>query len=488
MESRKVQKAVNETPEERARRLGLTGGETPEQRAERLGLTGSGQRMTEMIREQPGGRMGIPQESVRLDVRQPGESTRALPYDPTRNTEFEGLIGGQMKGFIPGIAKVAPEAARGGAALALSATQIAPGMERFQAAMGSLGSKFTDSPMSYGESRDALRSETDKIPGEVKAALQVATGAGLAKLPALAKVSPAKSGMAIGAADQALSADDMDITERAGRTVALAGAGGLAGKVFDTGATALRAASTPRIDANVMGRQAAVRADDKINYALAMAEGGPGAHGAVQQVLANPDIAPYAAIVRSNPKLRTASDARVLHETYKLLSREGTGVNQRLTRDGFDAMLSQKADRIGAMKEELLNAADQIMPSYRAAVQSHAKGKAGIEAVKVGKQAATRAISKTSSARPETQSAQALTQRIKRMSPEDRQAAIEGILGRLRETIGVQPNAVSMGGALTTAIRPARVSSMLREIGGGNQEMIDQIQRMALMMAAGQIP
>src|SRR5688572_17159819 len=142
MEGREVQEAMTETPEQRAKRLGLAS-ETPEDRAARLGLT-----------SKPSMR-----DALQLDVRQPSESTSALPYDKDRPGDMEALASAPA-----GLKAIAPDAAKGAASLALSAAQAIPGMERFQAAAGALGD------LTYDESLAALREETGKIPKEVRMA------------------------------------------------------------------------------------------------------------------------------------------------------------------------------------------------------------------------------------------------------------------------------------------------------------------------------
>lgn len=431
----------------------------------------------------------VPRESLRLDVRQPAESTFGLPYDPERGGDFEA-------------------AAPSLAALPLVAAQAVPGMEAFQAAAGMAGSrlpqpvkKFLDmdegNPLSFGESRDALRSVTDPIPAPIKLAAQ---GPALAKSAAALALSPAKAGAVIGAADQALSADDMTIESRLARAGMAGAAGGAAGKTLESVLTSGRAFMTPRVDANVAKRVATMRQADKVNYGKAAREGertaaagmGP-VQNESQQVLRSAlereEVAPFAAMVKATKQFADADDATLLRETYKLMSRQQTGLARRLKEQGFDAKMQLEHDNLAAIKGELLDAADAVMPSFRKAVQSHAKARGGIEAVKLGRKGAQGSIGKTyGGAHPETQSPEALRERILKLPPEEQQAAIEGALGRLRETIGIQPNAVSLGGAMTTAIRPARVAPFLRSLNDPGQRRLDDIIKASILSGRVLVP
>lgn len=400
-----------------------------------------------------------PRESLKLDVRQRPESTKGLSYDPERGGDLEA-VGPSALGLVT------------------TGAQFIPGLERLQA-----GARALVRGQPYREALDDMRSVTDPIPAPIKLAAQAP---GILKASLGLALSPAKAGAVIGAADQALSADEMPLSTRAGRTALASGAGAGAGKLIETVGTAMRALRTPTPDANIVGRQTIMRAKDAQNYGRAASEGAAaGPSSGIQNALAAPDVKPFADMVRQSRQFANADDATVLRETYKLMSKHQSGLARKLREQGFDAEQALKHEHIALAKQELLKAADAVMPSFRQAVQEHATARAGMDGVDLGRKVGSRLTAKSSGAKPATQSPAALRERIERMSPEDRKAVVQGILGRLREQIGVQPNWVSMGGALTTAVRPARVAPYLRSIKDPATQRLDKIVRAGLLSAGG---
>jgi hypothetical protein len=471
---------MSETPEQRARRLGLIQ-ETPDERAKRLGLA-SGAGMADLLREQ--GLMGGKAAPVELDVRQRPESTMGLPYDPGRPNDFDALVSAPA-----GLKTVAPEAAKGAAALTLSAAQGFPGVRAFEAAAGSLGSKFTDNPMSFRESRDMLDEETNKIPREIRAVAQLAAGGAASRLPGIARLSPAKAGAAFGGADQALSADDMSLERRLLGTGAGLAVGGGAGKTLDALVTGGRAVAASTPGANVANRQSAMRAADKVNYGNAAAEGtaaaqsgvaGPASPmGTITKVLESPDIKPFADIVRSSRQFAGKDEGAVLMETFRQMSKQQVGLARQLRRDGFDAAKQLQHDNIGLAKEELLQAADAAgVTSLRGAVQSHAKAAGEIDALTTGTDAAARIVGAPARGRAiRTQSEEAYEAALAKMSPEQKAAAIEGVLGGTKTRIRPNANPISGFGAFAALHRPARIASFLRKVGDPKQVTLDDLVR-----------
>lgn len=113
-----------------------------------------------------------------------------------------------------------------GQALAATGANIAqgiPGMERAQAAIGTIGTGD-----SYSQSLGRLRETTGKIPAPLRTAERVAGSIPLLAIPGARALSPVAGGAILGGADQALSADEMSGTERLERT----GAGAAAGAVM----------------------------------------------------------------------------------------------------------------------------------------------------------------------------------------------------------------------------------------------------------------
>lgn len=444
-----------------------SGGGALAERARRAAGVGA----DDLFRER--GQTSAPQEPLRLDVEQRPESTRALPHNRLdRDVNLGGL----------------PEGATNAAlAMPLVAAQAFPGAELFESAMGSLGSQFTDKPMSIRESRDALRSVTDNIPTPIKVAVQapgiIRGGAALGAVKALR--SPMAAGAAIGAADQVLSADDMSAGERAFRTGLGAAGGAAIGGLIDAGTTAARALKTKGTGANAIARQSAMQAADRVNYGAAAAEGMAAANTTpIATVLQSPDIKPFADMVRQSRKYSGAHETTILRETYKLMSKQQGGLSRQLKEQGFDAAKQLQHDNIGLAKDELLRAADQVMPSFRKAVEAHAKMAGEIDAIEIGAKAARRAGGAPATARLRTQSQEALEGVIRKMPAGQREAAIEGILGDVKKRIRPNANPISGFGAFAAVHRPARIAAMLRNLADQKQMTIDQLVRSGLLGAA----
>jgi hypothetical protein len=179
---------MSETPEERARRLGLGGAaETVEQRAARLGLADD--------------------DTVEVEAGYPERLATTL----------------------------------------LKGAQVIPGMKSFQAAMGSLGSKFTDNPVSYSDAKAGLEEQTDRMGAARGLAAEVVSSPVLAPVAAirgLSGLSAAKQGALWGGASQALDINhDESLESRLIRTGAGATGGAVLGK---GGSMALKLARAPK--------------------------------------------------------------------------------------------------------------------------------------------------------------------------------------------------------------------------------------------------
>lgn len=161
--------AVTETPEERAKRLGLSTGEPAAGRAKRLGLSDD--------------------DTVEVEAGYP-----------------ERLATTVLKG-----------------------AQVIPGVKSLEALAGSLGSKFTDTPVGYSDARAGLEEQTDRMGKPRGMLAQAAMSPALAPILAargISALSPAAQGAAYGAASEAADFDpNENNTSRAVRT----GVGGIIG-------------------------------------------------------------------------------------------------------------------------------------------------------------------------------------------------------------------------------------------------------------------
>lgn len=427
-----------------------------------------------------------PAKPMRLDVRQPSESTRGQPYDPSRPGDLQAIR--DMPRILPWLVK---EGARPAASLALTTAQGIPGMESLEAAMGVLGSKMTGNPLSFAESRDALRAESSKMPEEIRTTAKLA-GSALA-LPLVAGLSPAAGGAVIGAADQGLSADQMSLEERLARAGMGAIGGAATGKAIETGGTSMRAAAARPFSKNLAGREDALATLDRQNYgaaARAMSTDG-GTSPAIQSALSDPVVVPFVKAVKGTQQFANADDATLLREAYKLMGERQSMLGNRLANsEDFKAGSSLEKADIDAAKKRLLSAADSMGPEFRAAVQAHAKGKGEIKALQFGAKAGGQVMNRrpVATARAAATSGDALRRKAPDMSLEERLAAEEGILSTLKSGIGIQPNVVSLGGALTSVVRPTRVAPLLRALGTPNQRRLDDLIRMSLLGAGALAP
>lgn len=207
----------------------------------------------------------------------------------------------------------------------LNAMQGIPGVERLEAGAGAIGNGI-----SYGQSLKALREITGGIsPAASTAERMAASLLLLRKLPA----NPMLGGALLGGADQALSADEMGVGERAGRTAAGTAIGGTLGKVLDVGVTAGRSLLAKTPAANLLARAGARAAAAKLNYGKALAEGvGKPATPQVQQFLAQPDVAEIVTELQSTRPFAgvPADDPKMLDAIYKTLSDRGAVVKKGL--------------------------------------------------------------------------------------------------------------------------------------------------------------
>ncbi len=319
------------------------------------------------------------------------------------------------------------------AAHVLNIGQGIPGVEALEAGAGALGNGI-----SYEESLKRLREITGGIGGKTRAAEHFVGS--LATLPFLPG-SAVKAGMALGGADQALSADPMSVGERAGRTAGGAAVGGVAGKAAESLWTGLRSMFAKSPAKNMMARVANRSATADVNYDKALTEGiGKPATPEVQAFLAQPDIAEIVTELQSTRPFKgvAANDPKMLDAIYKTLSDRASQVKKGLesvspTKPNIGRFRGQD---IKAAQTEALDAMDGPMPSYREAVKTYAAQSSDIEAlakgieiiktIKGGKSPAVKQLVK--------KSPQAFAKWAEHASPSQKKAAMEGILGELGET------------------------------------------------------
>lgn len=241
-----------------------------------------------------------------------------------------------------------------------------PGAEALQA-----GARALTRGQSYGEARNDIRSAEESAPSVVRNANRVIGGVvGAAALPG----SPVVQGATYGAAGGLLQSDpDAGVGTRA-KDAAIGGTvGAVAGKLGDAGTNLGRIVAAKTLGRQALVRKAAMQAADKVAYGAAEAEAAAagGTSPAIQSALEQPDIKPFADVIRQSRTHAGSDDATVLREAYKLMSeRQGSLASRMVNANDFKAGTSlEKADITGA-KQELLNAAEAPTPTGRPAVQT----------------------------------------------------------------------------------------------------------------------
>lgn len=387
-----------------------------------------------------------------------------------RSGDFQAATNniGEQAGFV----------GRGVAANVLNAAQGIPGMEALEAGAGALGSKFTDHPLSYRESRDALRAETEAIPSGIKHAERLIGGGVLAKaLPAVKTVAgAAKTGAALGAADVGLNANpDFTIEDRAkgipiGALIGGAVGGGIAGgaRLIDKGRELntlrkrVNEAPTPG-EASLAKKDAIAAADDAL-YGAAESEAAAngGTSPAVQQVLDHPRIKPLADEIRESFAFqgKPTDDASIVFQLHRELSAKEGPLIQKITGSApGQPITARHQGELQTIKELLRSAVsdgpDALAPSFRPAVAQHAEGMGEKGAMQEGYDRAGQLMAgrRVAGKKLEKQSDAATIRWAESQKPEKAKEALAGALGGGKEAIpGMAPVPWMLAGAAPGAL------------------------------------
>jgi hypothetical protein len=366
-----------------------------------------------------------------------------------------------------------------GLGLAASAPQAIPGAEAVQAGARSL---FRRQP--FSEALSDMRASTDPIPVPLKIAVQLPALLATAKLP----ISPAKAGALLGGASQALSPDSQSASERALRTTLGTAGGAAVGKFLDSGQNLLRAKLPGRVTAGELTQQleGQMRAADRVNFGPATREAAASSQriAGVRKILNSPTVKAFTNDVRSSPQFAKADDASVLAEVYSSMGAAERSLKQSLRKE-FNPDSQRLLTDIVRAKQDLLREADKVMPSFRPAVQAHAIAESKIDAVGTGVSAAKRVFGATPGGKQlRSQSVERFADILRKMTPEDRSVAVAGAMSETDRQTGFQPNAVSLGGLLTSIARPGKMSSFLRSAGDPRQSIADLLNRLVLSEGA----
>jgi hypothetical protein len=333
----------------------------------------------------------------------------------------------------------------------LNAAQGIPGMEAFEAAAGSLGSKFTKNPLTYEQSLNTLRDATGNIGGKTSAIEHVMGS--LATLPFLPK-NPAVAGALLGGGDQALAADPNEsLLARGAKTAVGAGVGAVTGKILDNVITAGKAVGATSSASNVIRREAVRDAAANKGYGAFRKLGDLGRTPELDAILDLPVVKTAVATVKGeSPTLAKLpdTDAAVLDAVYK-----------RVGNKAFKALHGAETNEA---RQTLLDAIDAAAKpkgmSYADIVGAFKNDSRGIGAVQRGSDVVARTTDVPAGRNLSKASNAAFANWAKSASPAERSAAIEGILGSLHDMSKVRATKV-----LGIPIMPAATKALSKTPG-----------------------
>lgn len=313
-----------------------------------------------------------------------------------------------------------------------------------------LPSSKADTPQSYTSALSDIQGAEADAPSAVRGLNSFTGGAAAAlAIPGGPMLSGARYGILSGLAKSDPNADLHDRIRSAGMRGTLSA---LAGKAGDVGITALRGKFAPTLGESALKYKGAIQDADQAAYGQAGAEGAQPQPmpPAVHQAFNEQDIAPFVEVVRHSRTFANADEPTILREAYKLMSeRQGTLLNRAGATDNFKAGTSLEKSDIGLAKQQLLNAADPVMPSFRGAVEQHAELAGNRNAFRTMADATNRAIRSAPipAKKLESNSHEAILEAVRKMKEEAAQAGIDGALGRLRESYHGSANPFKLFGA-----------------------------------------
>jgi len=300
-----------------------------------------------------------------------------------------------------------------------------PGAEAAQAFVRSLVRR-----QPYGEALQDIRGAEAALPAGVRIPTRLA---GSALATAVAPGSTlARQGAAYGAAMGLTEASpEVNVDERLGRAAGQAALGAAAGKATDVIGTAARARMTPTAESTLLRQRTAREAASGPKYTafrnlgdLAENATTPEQSARLEGVMELPVVRRAIELVKGeSPRLNKLadSDAQVLDAVYKRLGRK--------------SFKSETGFETGEAADELLGVMDDLSGGqYGPAVQAYREGSQRIGATERG--AAMVAAGRPSRATMKSameRSEESMPGWVARATPEQRQAALEGVLGELRQ-------------------------------------------------------
>jgi len=352
----------------------------------------------------------------------------------THNKPKTGQMGIPISDDSPEDATVGQQIAGGLASFGRSI----PGVETLQAGARSFAPMLVGpqyKPQPYGEALSDVRQAEESAHPFVRN-LNSVTGGTIAAA-AMPGTNLVRQGAAYGAAEGALGADPVSAGQRAFDTGKGAVIGALSGKVLGSASSKIaRVMKAKSLGTTALQRTGAMESADAAAYAKAASEGIGATDPAVTAALSHPTVKPFAAEIRNSPIYQGADDATVLREAYKLMTeKQQTLARQIINSKDYKAGSTLEKEEIRQGKKQLLKAADRIMPSLRPAVYQHATAKNEYGAFATAANATRRALTGTSVAAENflKNTPEAFLDKVPTMKPGQARAALEGVLGRLKE-------------------------------------------------------
>ena len=352
----------------------------------------------------------------------------AAPPEPSPIQQGLKAAGEAFDQQFPGVRKVGAATIAHPLATAANVAAGVPGVEAAEA-----GARALVRHQSYPEALGDIRGAEKELPKSVRIGGRMAGGAlagGAASAlpvvgPLLSKLSPTMQGIAWGGVQGATEADPVSLTKRAEQTVADALMGGVVGKVVSSVATGMRVKNAPNFDENKLTRMAARSEAAEPAYTAFRDLGDLGSTPKLDAILQLPVVRRAVETVQGESPLLSqlpATDARVLDAVYKRVGDKAFtmahGVETGEARTALADAIEEAARRKGG--------------SYADALAAYRTPSKEIEALDLGRTTFRNAMKPggTAPKRIGTESPTAVLERAPSMSPEERTALTEGILGQ----------------------------------------------------------
>lgn len=427
--------------------------------------------------DDPLGLIGTPPKQAASDplglmTPAPAPVVDATPEEPTYAT--------QALGGLASLARDIPGA---------EALQAMAGMRGLDLTKASDRSQFGDA---YKESLGNLRSAEDAAPTWVRRGNRVIGG--LLAGAAIPGSSAALQGARYGVAEGLLGADPSTVEDRLHEAAWKAPVDAALGHAFgEVVPQVVRSYASKAVDEASLLRKEAMSKFDSLLYGKADQEAALAAANPMPQALSDafsdPTIKPYIDAVRTSPVWEGASPGKIAHEAYKLMSeRQGKLGNIVANSGDYKAGTDLEYKEISQAKQKLLDAASEVMPSFRPAVAGHAKLAGERDAFEAARDATGNIVRGKSGATKnlETKSPAAFMQSIFDMTPGEAKAGTQGLLGELKETpSALTYNPFKMFGGPKAMARAARIAPYLNALDRRAGNKLPSLLRAAAVSSGG---